>query len=88
MTVLRQIRNDIVIKRAKLRAMHLLTDMERTESQLRTKFTTGRLSGRCGERLHWQYVKSFGYIDDMEYARSFIESRKDQKSKRNLYAAL
>ena len=28
----------IVIKRAKLRAMHLLSDMGRTESQLRTKY--------------------------------------------------
>ena len=30
----------IVIKRAKLRAMHLLSDMGRTESQLRTKLHT------------------------------------------------
>ena len=31
----------IVIKRAKLRAMHLLSDMGRTESQLRTKLKQG-----------------------------------------------
>ena len=35
-----------------------------------------------------EYVKSFGYINDMEYARSFIESRKDKKSRKELYAAL
>ena len=35
-----------------------------------------------------RYVKSFGYINDMEYARSFIDSRKDRKSKKELYAAL
>ena len=34
----------IVIKRAKLRAMHLLSDMGRTESQLRTKLKQGGLS--------------------------------------------
>ena len=33
-------------------------------------------------------MKSFGYINDMEYARSFIDSRKDRKSKKELYAAL
>ena len=31
------IRKEIILKRAKLRAMHLLNDMGRTESQLRTK---------------------------------------------------
>ena len=36
-----QILSEIVLKRAKLRAMHLLTDMDRTESQLRTKLKQG-----------------------------------------------
>ena len=66
----------IITKRAKLRAMHLLSDMGRTESQLRTKLKQGG------------YVKSFGYINDVEYARSFIDSRKERKSKKELYAAL
>ena len=35
-----------------------------------------------------RYVKSFGYINDVEYARSFIDSRKERKSKKELYAAL
>ena len=82
-----KIRNDIVLKRAKLRAMHLLTDMGRTESQLRSKLALGGYpEDIVGEAV--EYVKSFGYIDDMEYARSFIESRKDKKSRKELYAAL
>ena len=82
-----RIRNDIVLKRAKLRAMHLLTDMGRTESQLRSKLALGGSpEDIVGEAV--EYVKSFGYIDDMEYARSFIESRKDKKSRKELYAAL
>ena len=82
-----RIRNDIVLKRAKLRAMHLLTDMGRTESQLRSKLALGGYpEDIVGEAV--EYVKSFGYIDDMEYARSFIESRKDKKSRKELYAAL
>ena len=74
----------IVIKRAKLRAMHLLSDME---SQLRTKLKQGGYAEDAVEAAI-RYVKSFGYINDMEYARSFIDSRKDRKSKKELYAAL
>ena len=77
----------IVIKRAKLRAMHLLSDMGRTESQLRTKLKQGGYTEDAVEAAI-RYVKSFGYINDMEYARSFIDSRKDRKSKKELYAAL
>ena len=76
----------IVIKRAKLRAMHLLSDMGRTESQLRTKLRQGGYAEDAVEEAI-RYVKSFGYIDDMEYARSFIDSRKDRKSKKELYPA-
>ena len=36
-----QIRKDVILKRAKLRAMHLLTDMARTESGLREKLRQG-----------------------------------------------
>ena len=77
----------IVVKRAKLRAMHLLSDMGRTESQLRTKLKQGGYEEDAVEAAI-RYVKSFGYINDMEYARSFIDSRKDRKSKKELYAAL
>ena len=77
----------IVIKRAKLRAMHLLSDMGRTESQLRTKLKQGGYVEDAVEAAI-RYVKSFGYINDMEYARSFIDSRKDRKSKKELYVAL
>ena len=73
----------IVVKRAKLRAMHLLSDMGRTESQLRTKLKQGGYAEDAVEAAI-RYVKSFGYINDMEYARSFIDSRKDRKSKKEL----
>ena len=77
----------IVIKRAKLRAMLLLSDLGRSESQPRTKLKQGGYAEDAVEAAI-RYVKSFGYINDMEYARSFIDSRKDRKSKKELYAAL
>lgn len=81
------IRTEVVLKRAKLRAMHLLSDMGRTESQLRAKLEQGGYVSDIVEAAI-AYVKSFGYVNDMEYARSFIESRKDKKSRKEIYAAL
>ena len=77
----------LVIKRAKLRAMHLLSDMGRTESQLRTKLKQGGYPDEAVEEAI-RYVKSFGYINDAEYVRSFIDSRKEKKSKKEIFAAL
>ena len=73
-----KIRTEVILKRAKLRAMHLLNDMWRTEAQLREKLTRNEYSADIVEAAI-SYVKSFGYINDYEYARSFIESRKERK---------
>lgn len=85
--IYQKIRSEIVLKRAKLRAMHLLTDMGRTEEQLRTKLKRGGYPDDIVKEVI-AYVKSFGYINDAAYARSFIDSRKDKKSKREIYVAL
>ncbi len=58
--------------------MHLLNDMWRTEAQLREKLTRNEYPADIVEAAI-SYVKSFGYINDYEYARSFIESRKERK---------
>lgn len=81
------IRKDVVLKRAKLRAMHLLSDMDRTENQLRTKLTQGLCPPDIVDEAV-AYVKSFGYIDDAQYARRFVGSRKEKKSRKEIYAAL
>ncbi|MEZ3486731.1 MAG: RecX family transcriptional regulator [Lachnospiraceae bacterium] len=77
----------VLSKRAKARALHLLNDMGRTESQLRMKLLKGGYPEEVVDEAV-AYVKSFGYINDAEYARSFIEGRKDRKSRMELYAAL
>ena len=85
--IYQNLRKEIVLKRAKLRAMHLLNDMVRTESQLRTKLLRNDYPPDIVEEAI-AYVKSFGYINDAEYARNFIENRKEKKSKKEIYAAL
>ena len=77
----------IVIKRAKLRAMHLLSDMGRTESQLRTKLKQGGYAEDAVEAAI-RYVKSFGYINDMEYARILLTAGKIGKVKKNFMRTL
>ena len=82
-----KIQNEVLLKRAKKRAMHLLEDMDRTESALRKKLKAGQypenaISGAI------EYVRSFGYLDDARYAENFVMSRKDSKSKRDIKALL
>lgn len=85
--VYEQIRKEVILKRAKLRAMHLLTDMDRTESGLREKLLQSMYPEDIVEEA-LNYVRSFGYLDDRRYAENFIESRKSSKSRKEIYALL
>ena len=85
--VYEEILKTVLLKRAKARALHLLNDMGRTEAQLRGKLQQGGYPAQITEEAI-AYVKSFGYLNDAEYARCFIEGRKGKKSQRELYAAL
>lgn len=78
---------NVLAKRAKMRAMHLLNAMGRTEYQLRQKLTQGEYPPEVIEEAV-EYVKSFGYIDDAAYARSFILGRKEKKSRREISRSL
>lgn len=84
---IRKIKEEVLVKRAKMRAMHLLNDMTRTEEQLRQKLRQGGYPEDVAETAI-SYVKSFGYINDEAYIRNFIDSRKDKKSRREIYALL
>lgn len=85
--VRQKIWDEVIVKRARLRAMHLLEDMDRTESGLREKLRQGLYPEEAIEAAV-QYVKSFHYIDDFRYAKQFIESRKLLKSRKEIYALL
>lgn len=81
------IKNDILVKRAKLRAMHLLNAMARTEAQLRQKLLQNGYPEDVVD-VAISYVKSFGYINDEAYVSNFIETRYNKKSKREIKALL
>lgn len=81
------IKSEVLNKRAKLRAMHLLTAMPRTEKQLREKLAMNEYPVDVIE-VAVSYVKSFGYINDEAYVRNFIVSKKNNKSKREIMMLL
>lgn len=85
-TVLTEL-NAILVKRAKLRAMHLLNVMARTEEQLRQKLIQNGYPKDIVEEAI-QYVKSFGYINDEAYIRNFVECRCGKKSRKEIEALL
>lgn len=85
--IVQKITGEVLTKRAKLRAMHLLNDMGRTERQLYEKLKRDRYPERViAEAM--SYVKSFGYINDQNYAESFIMANQGKKSRKEIYMRL
>lgn len=78
-----RILHEIVGKRAKKRAMHILEKRDKTEQQLRDKLLENRYPIQVVETAI-DYVKSYGYIDDISYARRYIEYRSRSKSRKQL----
>ena len=82
-----QIRHDIIGKRAKKRAMHLLEKMDRTEQELRRKLLENEYPEDLAEEAI-AYVKSFHYVDDARYADCYVRLRGAAKSRGKLLAEL
>ena len=61
-----KIRTEVLLKRAKLRAMHLLEDMDRTESALREKLRQGLYPSDVTEAA----IDAMSLADSREYARA------------------
>lgn len=73
----------LIQKRAKLRAMNLLTKKSYTEAKLRQKLKDGHYTQKQADQAI-QYVKSFGYINDESYAKDYIEYHKEKDSKQKI----
>ena len=79
----RTIINEVLPKRAKLRSMNLLKTRAYTEKQLRDKLRQGEYTPQIVDEAV-DYVKSFGYIDDRQYAEDFITYNMERKSRRRI----
>lgn len=79
----REIMETILPKRAKLRAMNLLKARSYTEKQLADKLKAGEYPEEI-IRIAMQYVSSYGYINDRQYAADFIEYHRENKSRNKI----
>ena len=75
------------LKQAKLKALGLLNYMDRTEAGLRQKLKEKSYSDEVIEQT-MDYVKSFGYINDVSYAERYILNKQNSKSRQEIYMAL
>jgi len=76
----REIMEELLVKRAKLRCMNLLKSMDRTELQLRQKLALGDYPAEIIDQAI-AYVKSFGYVNDESYAERYIELKRERDSR-------
>lgn len=83
----KEIMEEVLPKRAKLRAMNLLKARAYTEKQLFDKLEAGGYPGKVVEEA-MAYVRSYGYTDDRQYASDFVEYNKARKSRAVLFRDL
>ena len=72
--------NKLLLHRAKLKAMSLLKYQDRTRKELKERLMRAELPEFITEEAV-AYVESFGYINDEEYVRRYMEYRSGNKSK-------
>lgn len=85
--VFAQIYREILTKRAKQRAMHLLTRSDQSEAELRRKLKRGEYTDMAVEEAI-AYVKSYHYLDDARYAAGYLTYAAGKKSRRQAEAEL
>lgn len=79
----RTIMEEVLPKRAKLRAMNLLKSREYTTAQLRSKLSQGFYLEKVIDQA-LEYVASYHYTDDLRYAVSFITYHEENKSRKRI----
>lgn len=72
--------NKLLLHRAKLKAMSLLKYQDRTRKELKDRLMRAEFPEFITEGAI-AYVESFGYIDDEEYVRRYMEYKAGTKSR-------
>lgn len=78
-----EICQEVLRKRARRRALHLLTARDMTEKQLLEKL---RRDGHPEEVVQdaLEYVKGYHYVDDGRYAEAYVRSMQGKKSRKSI----
>ena len=85
--VYREILEEVLIKRAKSRAMHLLEQGDRTKRGLQDKLVQNGYPPEAVEAAI-AYVESYHYIDDKRYAVNYIQNQRGKKGRARLMLEL
>ena len=85
--VYHSIMQEVLPKRAKLRAMNLLTARPYTEVKLRQKLQEGLYPEEIID-LAIDYVKSYGYVDDYRYAMDYLEYHSQSQNRQQILQKL
>mgnify|MGYP005771647805 FL=1 len=78
-----RIMEEVLPRRAKLRAMNLLKNREYTTARLREKLREGFYPEQVIDQA-MEYVSSFRYTDDVRYAVDFITCHEKDRSRRRI----
>lgn len=81
--VFQKIFQEILVKRAKLRAMHLLTRMDYTEAELEKKLMKDEYTPQA-VKIAMDYVRSYHYLDDERYVEKYLSAYRGRKSRRQI----
>lgn len=84
---IQRIEEQVLNKRATRYAMNLLVKKDYTSKELTDKLTrAGYTENSAGAAL--SYVSSYHYVDDLSYARRYLETYSDRKSVRKMQMEL
>ncbi len=81
--IIQEITQVVLLKRAKLRLLNLLGKKEYTRRELIQKLEEGLYSEHLINSA-LEYVESYGYVNDVVYARRYIEWKCSTKSRREI----
>lgn len=87
MEIYREILEEVLIKRAKLRALRLLEQGDRTKKGLENKLEQNGYPPEAVEEAI-AYAESFHYIDDKRYAVNYIQNQRGCKGRARIMMEL
>ncbi len=79
-----QIKDTILLPRAKKRVLHLLEKQDRTMADVTDRLISGGYPPDVAA-LAAEYAASYGYIDDRRYTENYIYFNQEKKSRRRLF---
>lgn len=82
-SIIAEILEDIIYKRARERALYLLESRPYTCSMMRDKLVSGDYPAEIADQVI-SFLQKYHYLDDMAYIRMYVEAYSKSKSKKQI----